>query len=285
MEKSKIIDLHTHTTYSDGEYSPKELIDMAISKDIGTLAITDHNTTKGLHSFNREDYQNDIKIIDGIELSAECNPGRMHILGLDIDPNNEDLNKAMKLQESYSINKLVTIIEQIKRDYGISFQKEDFVNLVNASHSVGRPDLATLCIKYGYAKNIDEAFDNFLNPAYNKTKELNKRLSYEECIHLIKQSGGIPILAHPISLGMEDDKFRKLIQDMKSCGLEGIEAYHSNHSYELMKYYEQVAKDSNLYISAGSDYHGPFKKPGVELGSGKDNNLNIRKLSLVKKFK
>ena len=170
-------------------------------------------------------------------------------------------------------------------NYGITFQKEDFVNLVNAVHSVGRPDLATLCIKYGYAKDVDEAFDKYLTPAHKKTKELNKKLSYEECIYLIKQSGGIPVLAHPISLDMKDDAFRNLINDMKSCGLEGIEAYHSNHSYEQMKYYEQVAKESGLYISAGSDYHGPFKKPGVELGSGRNNNLNVTELSLIRKLK
>ena len=282
----KLIDMHTHTTFSDGELNPDELIDLAIKKNIGILAITDHNTTNGLKGLDKERYKEKIKIVNGIELSAHCDgDGRMHILGYDIDPFNENLNNKMKDQENYSINKVVTIMEQLKRDYNITFQKEDYINIVNAKHSIGRPDIASLCIKYGYAKNENEAFDKYLNPAYFKTKDLNKRLSYEECFDIIKQSGGIPVLAHPKSLKLENDKFLELLPNMIACGLEGIEAYHSRFSKEDMDFYTNVALDNNLLISGGSDFHGPTKKPEIELGSGINNNLNLRELSLTRKLK
>lgn len=282
--EDKLIDLHTHTTFSDGELSPEELINLAIQSNVGTLAITDHNTTNGLKGLDKERYKDQIRIIDGIELSAEWNTGRMHILGYGIDPYSVVLNDKMKEQESYSINKVMTIIEQLKRDYGITFSKEDFINIVNAKHSIGRPDIATLCIKYGYAKNEDEAFDRYLNPAYKKTKKFNKRLSYEECFDIIKKSGGIPTLAHPITLGLSEGPFLGLIKDMKSCGLEAIEVYHSNQDEEERNFYLNAAMQNDLLVSGGSDFHGPNKKPSIKIGTGKDN-LNIKELSLVRKLK
>lgn len=283
--KDKLIDLHTHTTFSDGELSPTDLIDLAIKNNVGTIAITDHNTTNGLKGLDKERYKDKIKIVDGIELSAHCVGGRMHILGYDVDPYNDFLNQRMQEQENYSINKVLTIIEQLKRDYGIAFQKEDFMNIVNAKHSIGRPDIATLCIKYGYAKNEDEAFDNYLNPAYEKTKDLNKRLSYEECFEIIKRSGGISSLAHPKTLKKEPEEFIKLIKKMKYYGLDAIEVYHSTLTNKERDFYYQVALDNNLLISGGSDFHGPNKKPDIKIGTGKNNNLNITNLTLARKLK
>ena len=283
--KDKLIDMHTHTTFSDGELTPDELIELAIDSNVGTIAITDHNTTNGLKRLDKERYKDKIKIVDGIELSAHCVGGRMHILGYDIDPNNEFLNQKMKEQENYSINKVITIIEQLKRDYNIVFQKDDFFDIVNAKHSIGRPDIATLCIKYGYANNEDEAFNKYLNPAYDKTKELNKRLSYEECFEIIKRSGGIPSLAHPKTLKKDQKEFLNLLKDMISCGLEAIEVYHSMQSEEERSFYLKAALDNNLLVSGGSDYHGPNKKPDIKIGTGKNNNLNITNLSLVRKLK
>ena len=280
----KIIDMHTHTNYSDGELSPQELIRLAIDKKIGTLAITDHNTIEGLKTIDRKSEiieKSGIRVINGIELSAKSNVGRMHILGYGIDLNNQLLNKKMSDLKDISINSVLSIIEQIKRDYGIRFRYDDIKELVNANHNLGRPDLAKLCIKYGYASTVDEAFNKYLIEAYNKTRKTSNKLQYQECLELIIKSGGIPVLAHPKSLGLREKEFLVLLKDMISCGLKGIEVYHSSHTKEEMKYYLEIANKYDLLISGGSDFHGRIVKPDIELGSGKNNNIKIKKLSLL----
>ena len=140
----KLIDMHTHTNYSDGDLSPQELIRLAINAGIGTLAITDHDTIEGIKQVHKNEkiiLDRKIEIINGIELSAKTTKGRMHILGYDLDLNNETLNKKMADLKDNSINSVLSIMEQIKRDYGIRFSYEDIKELINANHNLGRPDL------------------------------------------------------------------------------------------------------------------------------------------------
>ncbi len=283
----KLIDMHTHTNYSDGDLSPQELIKLAIDKNIKTLAITDHDTLEGIKSVNKCEniiINSGIEIINGIELSIKTNKGRMHILGYGIDLNNEALNKKMIDLKDNSINSVLSIMEQIKRDYGIRFNYEDIKALVNANHNLGRPDLAKLCIKYGYATSTQDAFDKYLVEAHNKTRQTSKGIQYQECLELINNSKGIPVLAHPKSLELSEKEFLILLKEMINCGLKGIEVYHPSHTKEEMDYYLKIAKQYNLLISGGSDYHGKTVKPDIELGTGKDNNIKIKELSLLDKL-
>ncbi|MBQ7790385.1 MAG: PHP domain-containing protein [Bacilli bacterium] len=285
LESDKIIDLHTHTNFSDGELSPDKLIREAIQNRIGTIAITDHDTIRGIQNLDRESQiilDSGIQIIDGIELTAQPPKGTMHILGLDIDINNKELNDAMTTLKNSSTNRTLSIMEQIKRDYGIIFSHEDIKELINSNHNLGRPDLAKLCIKYGYAESVQDAFNKYLIDAYNKTFTVNKRLSYEECIRLITNANGVPVLAHPKTLELTEEELTILIEQMVECGLKGIEAYHSSHTKEEMQMYLNIAKKYNLLVSVGSDYHGPNVKPNVHLGSGVNDNLNIKEVSLLK---
>ena len=283
----QIIDLHTHTKYSDGDLSPKELINLAKSKNIKSLAITDHDTINGnLDILEKGLFQDqEIQIIPGIELSAKVPKGRMHILGYDIDLENKELNKKMTELENNSINSVLSIIEQIKKDYGIIFTYQELKNLINEPHNLGRPDIAKLCIKCGYAKTIKEAFDLYLIEAHQKTRGFNNGLSYEECIKLILHSGGIPVLAHPHSLELNEKELLLLIKEMISMGLQGIEVYHSNHSKEQTDLYLKIAHKYNLLISGGTDYHGKSVKPDIELGTGRNNNVMIRSLSILNHIK
>lgn len=286
-KSKKTIDMHTHTNYSDGDLSPGKLIRLAIDKRIGTLAITDHDTIEGIKKVNRNEniiVDSGIEIINGIELSAKIDKGRMHILGYGIDLKNKALNKKMIVLKDNSINSVLSIMEQIKRDYGIRFGYDDIKELVNANHNLGRPDLAKLCVKYGYATSSQDAFDKYLIDAYNKTRQTSKGLQYQECLELIKNSGGIPVLAHPKSLELSEKEFLILLKEMISCGLKGIEVYHSSHSKEEMNYYLKIANKYGLLISGGSDFHGKTVKPDIELGTGKDNNIKIKKLSLLDKL-
>ena len=146
-------------------------------------------------------------------------------------------------------------------------------------------DLAKLCIKYGYAKSVKEAFDRYLIDAHNKTRTTRKGLQYEECIELILKSNGIPILAHPKSLGLSEKKFLILLKELINTGLKGIEVYHSSHTKEEMNYYLEIANKYNLLISGGSDYHGHSVKPDIELGTGRNNNIKIKSLSIIEEIK
>ena len=284
----KLIDMHAHTNYSDGNLSPEELIKLAISKNIGTLAITDHDTLEGVKTVDKNApfiKDSGIRIINGIELSAKVPKGRMHILGYGIDLTNKELNGRMHELKENSLHSILSIMEQIKRDYGILFSYEDIKSLVNANHNLGRPDLAKLCVKYGFASTSQDAFDKYLIEAHNKTRAGNKGLQYKECLKLITNSGGIPVLAHPKSLELSNDELNDLLQDMIKFGLQGIEVYHSSHTKEEMEYYLNIAKKYQLLVSGGSDFHGSSVKPDIELGTGKDNNIQIRKLTLLDHLK
>lgn len=283
----KLVDMHTHTNYSDGELSLEELIQLAISKNIKALAITDHNTIAGIKSIDRNAsfiINSGINIISGIELSAKTDQGTMHILGYNIDINNPNLNKKLSTLKDNSINSVLSILEQIKRDYDIVFCYEDIRKLINTNHNLGRIDIAKLCVMYGYASNIKDTFNKYLISAYNKTRDMNKKMNYQECLELIRNSGGIPVLAHPKSLNLPEKEFLILLKDMIKYGLEGIEVYHSTHTPEEMSYYHQIANQYNLLISGGSDYHGKGIKPDIELGTGKNHNLKIKQLSLLDKL-
>lgn len=279
----KLIDMHMHTNYSDGELSPDELIKLAIERNIGTMAITDHDTLNGIKSVDKSKYP-EINIINGIELSAKADKGRIHILGYGIDLDSKILNDKMSELKTNSINHVISIYEQIKKDYGIRFNYDDLIEMFNANHNLGRPDLAKLCIKYGLANSVQDAFDKYLIDAYNKIRGRSKGLPYSECIELINKSGGIAVLAHPKSLELNEKEFLIMIRSMIECGLKGIEVYHSSHSSEEMKYYLNIANEYNLLVSGGSDYHGNIVKPDIEVGTGKNNNLKIKKLSLLDSF-
>lgn len=274
------IDLHTHSIYSDGEFNPFELIELAKKNNVGVLSITDHNTVDAYKHF---DYRtlDDIKIIPGIELSAEVERGQMHILGYGINPFNQELNEVTKGLKQISINSVSAIFRQLEKDYNIKFSSSEVEKILSASHNIGRPDVARLLIKYGYASDVSDAFNKYLIDAYNKTREYRRLLTYRECIEVIKVAGGIPVLAHPKTLKLDTKEILSLIKDMIASGLLGIEVYHSSHSQYEVNFYGDLSDQLGLLVSGGSDYHGPNTKPDIELGYGKNNNLKIKKLSIL----
>ncbi len=281
-KENKFIDMHTHSIYSDGDLTPDELIKKALKSGINTLSITDHDTLLGLknitNDINHEGVEL-IKIVPGIELSAKTDKGRMHILGYDFDINNKVLNDKMDELKNNSIYSVMAIINQLKIDYGIIFDNHDIKKLFDIKGNIGRPHIAKLLIKYGYCDNVGEAFDKYLVDAYKKTKVLNKGIPYEECINLIKNAGGISVLAHPNQLLLDDEELEDKIKEMISNGLDGIEVYHSGHSKEETEKYLELANKYNLLISGGSDYHGKSIKPDIEIGE--TSTGKIKRLSLL----
>ena len=280
----KLVDMHMHTNYSDGDLSPNELIEKAIKNNVGTMAITDHNTIEGLRNFD-SNFKKKIEIINGIELSAKSLKGTMHILGYDIDIENKILNDKMHELKNNSFQREISLIEQLKKDYEIEFDYQDIINLLNSNHNLGRPDLAKLLIKYDKAKTVNEAFEKYLVSVNKKIKGINKELDYNECINLILKSGGIPVLAHPKSLNLNEEELATLLEKMKLSGLMGIEVYHPTHNDEERKIFLKFANKYKFLISGGTDYHGEITKPDIEIGTGRNNNIKIKKLSLLDEIK
>lgn len=282
----KLIDMHVHTNYSDGQFSPDEVIKLAINAGIGVMSITDHDTLDGIKKVDRnKDFikESGINIVNGIEISTHSDTGTMHILGYDIDLDNKELNNKLDELRTNRMNSTLAVMEQIRRDYGITFSYFDIIDLVNSRH-VGRPGIAKLCVKYGFSDSISDAFDNFLNPAKEKTRKYSKNLFYPEVFKLVKDAGGIVILAHPKTLKLDSYKLDKLIFNMKEYGLDGIEVYNSIHTLDDVNFYKHLADKYNLLISGGTDFHGPLVKPNIEIGTGQ-GNIKIKKLSLIDELK
>lgn len=273
----KFIDLHVHSCYSDGEHTPGELIDIAKNNDVRTISITDHDTVLAYQNLIAD---NDVEVIPGIELSAKDEIGRTHILGYGIDPfNKEILEQTERLKEN-SIESFLMIVEYLKNK-GVIFNSKDISYLINREGDVGRPDLAKLCIDYGYSESVDDAFRQYLIEAYLATKSKRSSLTYQECFELIKKAGGIPVLAHPISLNRNKEDMDALIKDMVKEGLMGLEVFHSNHSIEQMSEYLRLAQKYNLLYSGGSDYHGEIIKPDIEMGKGRQKNLHLTNCTVL----
>lgn len=282
------IDMHTHSIYSDGELEPNQLFKEAIKNKVGTIAITDHDTLLGNKNILYGDNHPETKrlhIINGIELSAKVDRGRRHILGYDFDINNSSLNQRMIELRTNSVYSVIALIDQLKKDYNITFSVEDIQQILNNKGNIGRPHLAKLLVKYKYVKDINEAFSKYLVSAYNRAKYSNKGIKDEECINLIKDAKGLAVLAHPNQLEMDDYELEENLKKLIYYGLDGIEVYHSSHTRKQIEKYLALADKYNLLISGGSDYHGKSVKPDIELGSGINGNVKIKKLSLLDHIK
>jgi len=279
----KLIDMHVHSYYSDGEYKPNELVKIALAKNICTMALTDHDTIDGVRRLDRSNLKG-ITVYNGIEFGAKVSFGKMHILAYDYDINNKNFNNMMQVLKDNRINSLLSTYIQMKIDTGINFTYEEIVNIVNAKHNIGKPDLALVLMKNNYVKSVREAFNKYLNPAYDKIRKYNRGVYPEEILNLIKEANGISVLAHPNSLKLNNLELEEKIKELISMGLQGIEVYHPDLIEEERKFYLYLANKYNLLISGGSDYHGPKIKPDIELGHGTNNNIHITELSLVKEL-
>lgn len=281
LKKDKLIDLHTHTNNSDGQYSTNEVIEQAVQKGISTIAITDHDTVKGLTNINYDDER--ITIIPGIEISVKLNKGRMHILGLGIDYNNKYLLDFLKEMKEINRFNLKNIINYLLSQ-GIHLNPDDIEAIMHLEKNVGRPDVAKLLIKEGYVTGVQEAFDKYLIVAFLKSRHLNKGHNYGDVLEVLDKANGISVLAHPNSLELDHKDFETLMDDMVKKGLKGLEVFHPHMSEEEREYYKSVADYYNLFISGGTDYHGEKVKPDIALGTGRDN-IYITNLPILKELR
>ncbi|MGM0501994.1 MAG: PHP domain-containing protein [Bacillota bacterium] len=257
---TKKIDLHLHTTASDGSFTPAELVAAAEEKGLAAIAITDHDTVAGIEAALSVAADKQIKVIPAIELTTYQAGQRIDILGYNIDYKNQDLlEMTERLQNARQI-RAKEIIDKLA-DLGVELNFSKLQELAGAT-GIGRPHIARLMVEEGYVENMQQAFDDYLEdggPAYVPKYKLKPR----EAVNLIKQAGGKAVLAHP----GEIDDLELVKQLIQIEGLQGLEAYYSKHSEQETRYYIDLAQENNLFVTGGSDCHGPANEDKYLLGT------------------
>lgn len=268
-----MVDLHVHSTRSDGTYTPSELVDYAIEKGLNAFALTDHDTVDGLDEAIRyaealRKKQAGLKcvpeVIPGIEFSTEYQGRDIHIVGLYIDYQNKEF---MQYLQSFIDSRTLRNQKMCRllTDAGIniSYEKllEEFPNSV-----ITRAHYAKYMLSHGYIKSMKEAFDRYVgdNCPYFVPRE---KVTPAQAVELTLKAGGVPILAHPILYHMSDARLDKLAAELTEAGLMGIEAIYSTYCAADERQIRRLAKKYNLLISGGSDFHGS-NKPGLDMGVG-----------------
>jgi 3',5'-nucleoside bisphosphate phosphatase len=261
------IDLHAHTTASDGSLSPAELVQLAKCQGLAALAITDHDTVDGLAAARAEGDRLEISIIPGIELSCFYQNIELHILGYFIDPDDPQLRPALRRYLSSREDRNLRIIGRLQ-ELGLNITYEE-VKTFSGAATMGRPHIAQVLLQKGYVLSVADAFSRYLGddaPAY-----IARALpEASEAIALIRNIGGIPVLAHPLYASRAKQGFESLCATLKNTGLLGLEAVYSGHTQQQTDRLRSVARDQGLLISGGSDFHG-VSRPGVQVGSGYGN--------------
>ena len=261
----EIIDLHAHTTASDGTLTPTQLVTLASSSGLKALAITDHDTIGGVSEGLARGREIGFEVVPGIEISIMNPRGTMHMLGYYIDHTDAELNERLtRLQEARRERnpKIVAKLNEL----GLDITMEEIV-AESGGAQVGRPHFARVMVKKRQVASINEAFDLYLTrggPAY----EDKFRYSAEVAIGMITDAGGISVLAHPFTLGLEDSReLENLVADLAEKGLKGIEVYYSETPPQKRAAYLALAKKYNLKPTGGSDFHGN-NKGVIKLGHG-----------------
>jgi predicted metal-dependent phosphoesterase TrpH len=283
-----MIDLHTHTTASDGSVSPRDLLHLAVELGLEALAITDHDTLAG--SDEAASYATDrgLDLICGIELSTRLDPGLLklvqpwlggrrvpsiHLLGyfLNVEPSADFRQWIVGHQESRR-KRNVDLVEKL-RALGLEITLPEVSQL--GGNLTGRPHFAELLLRKGYVRTKQEAFDLYLADDARAAVERDEP-GLVESIGVLRQAGALPVLAHPSRLPFADDRdpLRVLLEELCIAGLLGLEVWHSEHSAPRRTLYEQLASEFRLEATGGSDFHGS-NKPSVRLGNGIDGNVTV----------
>lgn len=247
----KYADLHIHTYFSDSTFSPEEVADCAHKKGLAAIAICDHDCVDGIAPCAEAASSLDIEVIPGIELTVEKEDAEIHILGYCIDWEDSAFRQKLKTLQDARVERVYRIAELLKKE-GIEISPEEVVRLAGRG-SVGRLHIAKEMLKTGKVKNFKEIFEKyigFMKPCYVS----NVRFTPKEAIKFILGVGGVPVLAHPYTMGKDE-----YIPELVGYGLKGIEVYHTDHKAAAEKHYKEIAEKDGLIITGGSDCHGMGK--------------------------
>ncbi|MGN0482858.1 MAG: PHP domain-containing protein [Lachnospiraceae bacterium] len=261
----KKIDLHVHSTASDGTYTPEELVELAKIKDLAAFALTDHDTTAGINAASKAAEGTGIELIPGVELSCDFEGTEIHMVGLFIDPNDEKLNTVLADFRDNRDNRNVKMIENLKNE-GFPIELDaiaaEFPDCV-----LTRAHIARYLVNHQLVKDMETVFSTYIGDGC-RCYVAREKITPFDAISLIHDAGGLAILAHPLLYHLNTDRLKKLVKDLTESGLDGMEAVYSTFSPNDMKNMKELARENNLLVSGGSDFHGS-NKPYIQLGSGR----------------
>jgi len=253
------VDLHTHTTASDGTYAPRDLVAEAASRGVRVLAVTDHDSTEGLaEAIEEAERRRPLEIIPGIEINCDVEGAEIHVLGYLMDWQAkwfQDFCLEQRRERRARIHRMVERLAAI----GMPLDADEVFAIVKEG-SAGRPHVAQVMVARGYVKTVREAFDKYLGSG-KPGHVPRKKVTPEDAVRIIRKAGGVPVFAHP---GLADRD--ELIPGLIAAGLMGIECYYTEHSAAQRASYLQICKDHDLVATGGSDFHGP-KVRAATLGS------------------
>lgn len=262
----KLIDLHTHSTCSDGTLTPRELVLHAKNAGLSAIALSDHDTVDGIPEALEAGKEYGIEVIPAIEFSAEAT-AECHILGFFTDHNSEPLKAMLKGLIEKRFLKCTLMCEALRK-CGLDITDQEVFSLAKDS-TPGRVHMANILIKKGYVSSVNEAFDKYLakgKPGYRTVL----KPSPEEVISVIEKAGGKAYAAHLHLLKMPLEELERYLKELKSYGLCGVEGYYTEYTPAMFEKYNALAKKLDLKISGGSDFHGK-NKPHIEIGKGTGN--------------
>lgn len=257
----RIIDMHVHSTFSDGSYTPEQLVAAAKKRGVSLLALTDHDTTSGVASFLSVCRARGVCGLSGIELSAEA-PYTLHILGYRMDPQNAELQRRLAEVRDKRNERNVKICQKL-RELGCDIDIEE-VKKISGGEVIARPHIAKLLVQKGYVPTPGMAFIKYLD-RHGAAYVARERLSAEECISLIRGAGGVASLAHPAQCMLDRDGLEALIARLKEAGLWGVEAVYGSNDPQITRLHMELASKFGLFTTAGSDFHGSGR-PGIDIG-------------------
>ena len=251
-------DLHLHTTFSDGTDAPVRVVELAKQAGLAAIAITDHDNVEAFAPAAAAARRVGIELLPGIEMSASAENTEVHLLAFLFDLHHAGLQQHLAEQQQRRIQRVHEMVQRLKR-VGVSIEAEEVLTLAGEG-TVGRPHVARILLKHGYITSLPEAFAKYIGPN-NPGFVPGSPLSPSRVIRVIREAGGIPVLAHPIYL-----KRDALIETFVHEGLAGLEVYHSGHNPEQVRQYEVIADRWHLLKTGGSDYHGDSKE-GLPVGA------------------
>lgn len=259
-----LCDLHTHSTASDGQYTPTALVRLAEERKLETLALTDHDTVDGLEEAIQAGARAGIRVIRGIELSAKEFP-TFHILGYGFAPEAPALSalcRELKEGRDQRAPRIISFLEE--RGARISLSE---VEELAGGQIVGRPHFAQVLVRHGYVSSNREAFDRYLD-----TEEFQRRVERPKppaqvCVEIIRAAGGRASLAHPYQIGVGDEELERIVRHLANHGLDAIECFYPKHTPEQRDFYLKLAEKYSLHVTGGSDFHGEQVKPDVQLAA------------------
>jgi len=253
------VDLHVHTTASDGSVTPEEVVKQALHLGLEAVAITDHDTIEGIEPALNAARPAGLEVIPGVELSTVYQDRQVHILGYFVDLHELDFLAQLTFLRSTRLERISRMVQKLK-EMGFAITMGQ-VLAISGSGSVGRPHVARALIELGSVRTIADAFEKYIGkgcPAYVPRFKYAPAMA----VRMIRAAGGVPVLAHPGISNCYD-----LLPGLVAEGLLGLEAYYPGHTWELTAFYCRQARDMGLFVTGGSDYHGPSHKDGGQLGA------------------